>query len=642
MNQRIKILPCLIAAILLITGQLYATAGVDELPVKTMNGKRYHYYEVQPKETVYSLIRKFDISLEDLMSNNPSVNDGLKAHQILYFPAADATPASTPTTYTAPASKTATRGGSMTHYVERGETIYGISNRYGMTTDRLMALNPSLSDGLKAGTTIVIEPTKMPDEPVRQAPLTQTNVVAPTTDVIPTAYENYVVGEGETLYSIARNHGVTVAQIEQANPSLGILKQGETIRIPVNEQVNVNATVTSSGVSGTVTTNSPVESTIEAIEPPLAHETVARPVAPTGPAETRIAVMLPFMLNQNIMTRTAARHLEFYRGFLLAVDNLRNSGDAIKVYAFDTAASVDTVAEILRRPELKNMDVIIAPDDERQLDMIGYFGKLNKVAVFNPFLPKDNSYQSNPSMIQANINSDLMAAKAIEGMLATLNGATPIFLHNQNGTADKADHVTKLQTAMDARGIAYKYINYTGKLTIENLAELPYSGTYVFIPESGRSNEAATFLPALVALRETIADEGGMLRLWGYPEWIAFRGENLDALKKLNTLIYSRFSDDDGSSQAANVAQRYNLWFSGQLSDDVPNQGLLGYDTGMFLISSLNGNSKILLNGNVPSYRGVQNSFTLNRPADGQGLVNQAMYLINFRPNGLVDNILLP
>ncbi|MDE6304892.1 MAG: LysM domain-containing protein, partial [Paramuribaculum sp.] len=64
------------------------SADVTDLPTKVIDGAIYHYYEVQPKETVYSLCRRFGISKEDLYRDNPEVaRDGLKAGATLVFKA---------------------------------------------------------------------------------------------------------------------------------------------------------------------------------------------------------------------------------------------------------------------------------------------------------------------------------------------------------------------------------------------------------------------------------------------------------------------------------------------------------------------------------------------------------------------------
>lgn len=154
---------------------------VTELPSKVINGKKYYCYKVVKKETLYSLSRKLGLTQEQIIFYNPTVYDGLKANDILYFPAEDFSDGESVSTSGTSADdksttqtdgKKATANGNdkptqkphtTTHDVAKGETIYGISHRYGITTEQLMDANPAIRSGLKAGMSLIIpSPDDMP------------------------------------------------------------------------------------------------------------------------------------------------------------------------------------------------------------------------------------------------------------------------------------------------------------------------------------------------------------------------------------------------------------------------------------------------------------------------------------------------
>ena len=64
------------------------TSIVSETEVKQkwVVKKMVSNYEVQPKETLYSLSKKFDINQEELIKLNPDLQDGLKIGMILKVP----------------------------------------------------------------------------------------------------------------------------------------------------------------------------------------------------------------------------------------------------------------------------------------------------------------------------------------------------------------------------------------------------------------------------------------------------------------------------------------------------------------------------------------------------------------------------
>ncbi|MDE5918741.1 MAG: LysM peptidoglycan-binding domain-containing protein, partial [Duncaniella sp.] len=104
-------------------------ADVKDLPVRKVNGKLYHYYEVPAKETVYSLCYKLGITKDQLVKDNPAVADGLKSGMTLFFPHESENSENT--------KNLANPGRIINHKVEKGETIYGIARKYGTSTDRI-------------------------------------------------------------------------------------------------------------------------------------------------------------------------------------------------------------------------------------------------------------------------------------------------------------------------------------------------------------------------------------------------------------------------------------------------------------------------------------------------------------------------
>ncbi len=63
-----------------------STVSEKEVKPKWVVKPRQSNYEVQPKETLYSLCKKFDINQEELIKLNPDLQDGLKIGMILKVP----------------------------------------------------------------------------------------------------------------------------------------------------------------------------------------------------------------------------------------------------------------------------------------------------------------------------------------------------------------------------------------------------------------------------------------------------------------------------------------------------------------------------------------------------------------------------
>ncbi|MCF0218532.1 MAG: LysM peptidoglycan-binding domain-containing protein [Muribaculaceae bacterium] len=505
--------------------------NISDLPTTEHDGKLCHYLQVQPKETIYSITHRFNITAEQLQAWNPEVAEGLKAYAILYFPADDVRKAEEVVTY----------------IVQPKETVYGLSKRFGITPEELIAQNPDVANGLKIGQELKI----------RQAPEKST----------PADYAVKVPDVSEQPVVAAEQQPATTKQAERSS--------------------------------------------------------------------LNIAVMLPFMLHNNAPGKAALRHTEFFKGFLLGIDtlNTRRGTKPVKLYAYDTAGSVDTIKALFKKhPELQNADLIIAPDSEEQLAVVATFGKEHSIPVLNEFVVKDDAYLTNPYVMQGNIPQQQMFENAIEEMLKRFPNHTPVVLNRQGSPNERAEFVAILKEKVAKNNKTLVEINFEEKLTEDKLADLT-SGKHIFVSTSGRQAEVNKILPALVALKEKAPDPDNVLVV-GYPEWITYRGETLTNMQAANTYVFTRFFNeaDDVSTKLTEDAFKRN--FGSGMEQVMPRQGLMGYDTAMYVVRALD---KGL---DQYSYSGLQNGFDFVRQPDG-GWLNTALYLVNYRPSGMIDRSLI-
>ena len=213
----------MLAALIGTAASISLQAAVKDLPTKKVNGNLYHYYEVTSKETVYSLCYKLDTTKEEIIRHNPAVADGLRKGMVLFFPVEESQPAKE-----APAAPAAAEQ-VISHHVSRGETIFGIARKYGLSTEDVIAQNPVLKNGLKAGQTIKLTiPGSKADiaaAPTPHADAVESKSAAETATATPAQeMRGYVVKKKETFYSIAVENGISVTALEAANPGITALK----------------------------------------------------------------------------------------------------------------------------------------------------------------------------------------------------------------------------------------------------------------------------------------------------------------------------------------------------------------------------------------------------------------------------------
>ena len=99
------------------------------------------------------------------------------------------------------------------HTVAKGDTLYSLAKKYGVTVDEIRSANSMSGNDLNAGQKLTI--------PVKTQPRQIT-------------YESYTVKAGDTLYSIARRYEISVEELREINglSSSSVLKTAQKLKVP--------------------------------------------------------------------------------------------------------------------------------------------------------------------------------------------------------------------------------------------------------------------------------------------------------------------------------------------------------------------------------------------------------------------------
>lgn len=573
-----------VAALALFTTTQAWAGIVNNLPTIRINGQILYYYDTQSGDNIYTIAEKLGVSVEDIRSSNPSVSDGIKPRMRLFFP--------TDIKSTAKGNS----AGPLTHVVAKGESIYGIAHKYGITMDELIAMNPLAKDGIKTGMRLTISP----DE------------------------------DGASTEAIENNNiteDITEDITETTTPQLP--EQEQIIDEPVAEELPLHQEIAPTPLEDELLTD---DTNSDATN----NTTISTPVIEEEVEEMNVAIILPFLLKEEKIGRQTQLYTEFYKGFLLAADSLNLPGHTpIRLHAYDSAANLDSVKAIMQRPEMASMDMIVAPDNIAQLHAIAE-NMPETANILNVFAVKDSSYQTIPGMIQTNIPHTKMYSHAIEGFLETYPEATPVFVSRQGGRTDKEIFTDELKAKLSSIGRVYKTIHYDNYLADANLEELsPETESYVFIPVSGNRDEFNRILHAIKALKERATDPS-YIQVFGYPEWATFRGEQFDEICDLETTIYSRYFPVEHDADAEQVNEAFkNAYGVGVIDKQMPVLGILGFDTGRMVIEGLRTKAG---HGNFPTeFSGIQTGIKLEQDNEYGGLFNNALFIITYRPGGIIE-----
>jgi LysM repeat protein len=175
---------------------------VDSLRMETIAGKQFIIHQIDEKETLYAISRRYGVPVTAILEHNPTADGGLAVGQLLKVPYV---PKSKPAIVT---------GGERIHRVAAKETLFSISRLYDVSVDEIKTWNNLKDNALALGQELVIKKKS-------------TNVVAATTQALNGVH---TVAAKETLYSIARQYNISVQQLREWNSlSADEVKIGQTL-----------------------------------------------------------------------------------------------------------------------------------------------------------------------------------------------------------------------------------------------------------------------------------------------------------------------------------------------------------------------------------------------------------------------------
>ena len=181
-------------------------------------------YIVQKGDTLYSISKKMNIPIETIKKINKLDNNTLSIGQILYLNEKD-------------------NPEEEYYIVQKGDTLYSISKKFKMKIEELKELNNISSDTLQVGQVLIINGNKMPDNNQKyivkkgdslwgiskkyNIPINELIAINQLDDltlqigqeliVTPSEQNSYVVQKGDTLWSVAKKNGLSVEELKELN-----------------------------------------------------------------------------------------------------------------------------------------------------------------------------------------------------------------------------------------------------------------------------------------------------------------------------------------------------------------------------------------------------------------------------------------
>ncbi len=351
------------------------------LPVSSA-GEGYGQHAVKPQETLFSIARQYELTVDQLMGMNPGISKMLSVGQVLRVPQKADSPQST---------QPKQEGELITHTVSKGETLYRISRDYAVSIGELQEINPGLTERLSVGQKILVPKKK-----------------------ITSPYFEYEIESRSTVRRLSRNYEISRDRFYYFNPAAGRrVYPGQKVRIPIADHLTVFAPM-------------PTQVDTVLIEEPHFIEQIPEKIisCPDYPAHAnrmfRVALMVPFYLDEaeklqfnylsqpdQLLGERPFSFLQFYEGFLMAVDSLIATEDLkLDLYVYDVEQSMDEVAQALSDPKLRSTDLIIGPFFNQGFEVVSRFAREHNIPIVNPLAQRSEIIEGFPNVIKVKPTPD--------------------------------------------------------------------------------------------------------------------------------------------------------------------------------------------------------------------------------------------
>ncbi|WP_125040072.1 muramidase family protein [Bacteroides faecalis] len=570
--------------LLLLASASYVTSYAQE-------NQSYILHTIEKGQNLYSISKMYNVTTADIIRLNPGCEEKIYAGQTIKIPQGQAS-----------------QKGETFHTIQAGETLYKLTTLYKVSAKAICDANPGLSaENFRIGQVI-----RIPLEEERttaatiQPPVEQTAIQGP---VQSRCKDMHKVKRKETIFSVSREYGITEQELIAANPELKEgMKKGQLLCIPYPNATTVDPT--------------PKED-LNVIPPSNSELFNKIKEAPEEISTIKAALILPF--------HEEKRMVEYYEGFLMAIDSLKRIGTSIDLYVYESGKDASALNNILSKKEMQKMNIIFGPMHQQHIKPLSDFAQKNDIRLVIPFSQNSEEVFNNPSIYQINTPQSYLYSKVYEHFTRQFPNAHVIFIEPTSPDKDKAEFIKGLKQELKSKGISMNSVSEND--TKETLkATLRSDKENIFIPTSGSNVLLIKALPQLTMLVREAPDQ--RIHLFGYPEWQTYTLDHLENFFELDVYFYSSFYMNTLFPAAIQFTNAYHKWYSKDLTSKYPNYAMLGFDTGFFFLKGLSRFGSELEN-NLPKMNltPIQTGFLFERVNNWGGFINKKVFFIHFTKN---------
>lgn len=419
--------------------------------------------------------------------------------------------------------------------------------------------------------------------------------------------EMHKVKRSETIFGIAKKYGITVNELIKANPDMNTpgyeLKKGDYIFIPYPDKA--------------------------AQTKPVASNNSVKAVASSG-KHVKVGIVLPL----HNVDGDGRRMVEYYRGLLMACDDLKKEGSSIDVNAWNLPIDGD-VSQTLAQDKLSKCDVIFGPLYTKQVKPLADFARSKGIKMVIPFSINGNDVAVNPNIFQVYQSPEFFYNEVIKHFVYRFSNYHVVVIDCNDRSSDKGIFTFGLRKKLEERNISCSVTNLNSS---DEMFAKSFSSSKpnMVILNTGRSPELTQVLAKLDAMTRT--NPSYAISLFGYTEWLMYVNHNKDKFFKYDTYIPTASYYNSYSSKVKSVGNKYFSWFKSGMMDYLPRFAITGYDHGMFFLRGLSSYGK-KFDGSQADKNALQTQLHFQKVGATGGYQNTGFMFVHYNRNNTISTI---
>jgi len=392
-----------------------------------------------------------------------------------------------------------------------------------------------------------------------------------------TDYYIHNVVKGQTVYKISKTYGITSEELIRLNPEISDgLKVNQELKIPVpGGKKDVKPTVTAEPPPPPPAM--PAETTVPVVEKPCGSDpSVKKDVYD-------VALMMHFFLGDVDSINTSDppadpsqvyrpfQFLQFYEGFLMAVDSLKKTGLSVRLHVYDVSSDTNGTKKFLLDPELKKMDLMIGLMYNRNFQIVAEFARQNGIPIVSPVSERESQVNQNPVVIKVRPSSKALVPRVAEMIIRQSPDANVVIVRNpQSRFREAADQLQRLCAAGNVRAVVTE-----SSLMTDQLQQEPVNLVVIF------SENKSTILDLLTQLNGIKTQY--RISVFGLPDWGRIDGLEVDYLVNLKTHVAAPYFIDYEDKDVKNFIRA----FQENLKTDPEPLAFIGFDVATYFLTAL-------------------------------------------------------